>query len=184
MRQKFEFNLKTVNSKSLTPTASYVTSKPIIKSKPQVNTNKPMIFPKPVVRKNLIQSISPNEQRPYLHTIGSRRSIAVFHLSQEFPQVSKNNSNYHQSFCGPDKSETKNCENNHIYYSIQNSDLTDPQTLTQNTQQLSSRPLISTQSISGTNNNWRLIVNETNSVCDLQVGLVFYQPIFFGKHLL
>ncbi len=190
MRQKFEFNLKTVNSKSLTPTASYVTSKPIIKSKPQVNTNKPMISPKPVVQKSIFQAISPIEQRPYLHKIGSRRSIAVSHLSQEFPQVSENNSDSHQPFCRPYKSEATNCENNNVYYTIPDGDLNDPQTLTQNTQQLSSRPLISTQSISGTNNNWGLLMNElktkneTNSVYDLQVGLVFYHPIFFGKHLL
>jgi hypothetical protein len=188
MRQKFEFNLKTVNSKSVTPTSSYVTSKPIIKSKPQVNTNKPMIFPKPVVQKSLFQSISQIERRPYLHQIGSRRSIAVSHLSQEIPQVSENNSDSHQPFCGPDKSEATNYENN-VYYSIPDGDLTDPQTLTQNTQQLSSRPLISTQSISGTNNNWSHIINElktkneTISVYDLQVGIVFYHPTFFGKHV-
>jgi hypothetical protein len=190
IRQKFESSSKTINSKSLTPTASHVTSKPIIKIKPQVNTNKLMIVPKSVVQKSLFQSISPTEQRPYLHEIGSRRSIAVSHFSQEFSRVSENNSNYHQSFCEPDKSEATNCKKVNVYFSIPDSDLTDPQTLTQNTQQLSSRPLISTRSISGTNNNWRLIVNELktknviNSVYDLQVGVVFYHPIFFDKHLL
>lgn len=186
------FNSKTINSKCTTPTVSYDSSNPI-KSIPQVSTNKPMNFPKPVIQENLPQSTFLNDLRQHIHENGSR-NVPVSHMSR----VSENNRYSHQNFCGPDKSEATNCEEKNFYYYIPDGDLTDLQTLTQNAQQQAYKPLILTPPISGTNNNWGSLMNELksrketnskdinhqltkNSVDDLQVDIVLYHSTFFCK---
>jgi len=188
-QQNSEFNSKTINSKSVTPKPS----KPIIKNKPQVNTNKPIILPKPAPRKSRLNSNSSIERRPHINEIGSRRSIAV----SNFQQVSENNNYYDQPFCGPNKSEATDRKSN-VYYSIPaEGDLADPQRQTKNT--YTHRPLILIPSNSPTNKKWNPIMNELktrigtiskgsnllakSSFDDLQVGIVFYRPTF-GIHVL